>query len=283
MGILSALRLRNRPLVPVIRLHGVIGGAGPLRSGMNIAGLAETLDRAFAPKKLKAVALAINSPGGSPVQAALIAERIRAHAREKEVPVLAFCEDVAASGGYWLACAADEIYAEKSSIIGSIGVISAGFGFHELLEKYGVERRLYASGTRKGMLDPFSPEREADVARLKELQGDIHENFRELVRKRRGSRLKAPEDRLFSGDIWTGKGALEVGLIDGIGNLRGVLRERFGANVVTPLLQPRRGLLRRLRGGSGAGGESLADGVRDLPAAALAAVEERLWWSRFGL
>jgi signal peptide peptidase SppA len=269
--------------VPVVRLQGVIGGAGPLRTGMSLTGLSETLDRAFSSKRAKAVALAINSPGGSPVQAALIAERIRAHAREKEVPVLAFCEDVAASGGYWLACAADEIYAEQSSIIGSIGVISAGFGFHELLEKYGVERRVHTSGARKSMLDPFQPQREEDVARLKELQADIHENFRALVRKRRGSRLKASEDHLFSGDIWTGKGALEVGLIDGIGNLRGVLRERFGENVVTPLLQPRRGLLRRLRGGGGAGSESLADGVRDLPAAMLATVEERLWWNRFGL
>jgi signal peptide peptidase SppA len=203
-------RLRGTPVVAVVRLAGVIGSLGPWRGGLSLAGLAGTLERAFALGGIKAVALAINSPGGSPVQSSLIAARIRALASEKKLPVFAFAEDVAASGGYWLATAGDEIYADESSIVGSIGVISAGFGFPELLQRLGVERRVHTAGVRKSMLDPFRPESPEDVARLEALQGEIHDSFKAHVRERRGARLKADDDTLFSGEFWSGKRALPL-------------------------------------------------------------------------
>ncbi len=267
--------LRRGPLVAVLRLAGIIGPPAPLRGGLSLEGLAAPIDRAFATRRLAAVAIAINSPGGSPVQSALIARRIRDLAAEKKVPVFAFAEDVAASGGYWLACAGDEIWAQESSILGSIGVISAGFGFPDLLRRIGVERRLHATGERKGMLDPFRPESEADLARLRSLQQDIHASFVRHVRERRGARLKGDDATLFNGDIWTGAGALDLGLIDGIGDLRSVMRARFGDAVrLRPVAAGRGWLRRRLRFASEPG-----DWAREL----IAAAEERAYWARYGL
>jgi len=271
------------PVVSVLRLSGVIGAMGSLRQGLSIATTASLIERAFAVPDQAAVALVINSPGGSPVQSALIGNRIRSLAVEKKVPVIAFVEDVAASGGYWLACAADEIIADANSIVGSIGVISAGFGFHDLIGRIGVERRLHASGERKGMLDPFSPERPEDVARLKRIQEDIHESFRAWVRARRGEKLKAPESELFTGEFWTGTRGLELGLIDGIGDARGVLRARFGEKVVLRPVGARRPWLSRRLGFTGSAvmaGEGVAHGIA---AGLLAAAEERAWWGRYGL
>ena len=223
--------------------------------------------------RLEAVALSVNSPGGAPVQAALIAGRIRQLADEKEVPVYAFCEDVAASGGYWLACAAEEIYADPASIVGSIGVISAGFGFPEMLEKLGIERRVHVSGDKKDMLDPFVAERPDDIERLRDLQEDIHDQFKQYVLTRRSEKLKAGEDVLFSGEFWTGRRAEELGLIDGLGDLRSVMRELYGAKVNLKVVDaPRRFGLQRFLGSRNGYFEQ-----------ALAAVEERLSWGRFGL
>lgn len=281
---LSFLRWRKpRPLVSVVRLSGVIGASsGPLRSGLSLASVAPLLERAFAPKKQAAVALAINSPGGSPVQSALIARRIRDLAAEKKVPVLAFCEDVAASGGYWLALAADEIFADTSSVVGSIGVLSGGFGLHELIARHGIERRLYTAGEKKVLLDPFQPERPDGVEKLTQVMRDIHEAFKATVRERRGARLAADEAELFSGAFWAGEAAVGLGLIDGIGHLRPVLRQRFGEKVRLRVVAEERGLFRRLGFGSQAadGAAALADA---LPSAVLAAAEERLLRSRFGL
>ena len=280
---------RRRPEVAVLRLSGVIGGVGPLRSGMSLASVEPLVERAFAQPRLKAVALVVNSPGGSPAQSALIAKRIRDLAREKELPVLAFCEDVAASGGYWLACAADEIFVQPTSIIGSIGVITSGFGFAELMEKIGVERRLYTAGERKSILDPFRPESPDDVARIRALQEQLHEVFKEMVRDRRGQRLKAPEEVLFSGEFWAGGKAVELGLVDSLGDLRQVLRDRFGKRVRLRRIQGPKRLLRRLgigRGRSDGTAPLWAGGLpapEDWAAGLMAAVEERALWSRFGL
>jgi signal peptide peptidase SppA len=279
---------RPRPEVSVLRLTGAIGGVGPLRSGMSLAGVELQIEQAFAQKHLKAVALVVNSPGGSPAQSALITKRIRDLAVEKEVPVLAFCEDVAASGGYWLACAADEIFVQPTSIVGSIGVITSGFGFTGLMEKVGVERRVYTAGEHKSTLDPFRPENPDDIARLKELQLDLHEVFKELVRDRRGHRLKAAEEELFSGAFWTGGKAVELGLADSVGELRQVLRDRFGKRVRLRRIQGPKRLLRRLGIGRGRSEASGAwDGGLPTPAdwaaGVIAAVEERSLWSRFGL
>ena len=268
-------RLRGGPVVAVVRLAGVIGSLGPWRGGLSLAGLAPTLERAFAIRGIKAIALAINSPGGSPVQSSLIAGRIRALATEKKVPVFAFAEDVAASGGYWLATAGDEIYADESSIVGSIGVISAGFGFQEVLERIGVERRVHTAGSRKSMLDPFRPESPEDVARLEALQREIHDSFKAQVRERRGARLKTDDEILFSGEFWSGKRALELGLIDGIGDMRSILRARFGDKVRLRVIGGQRGwLMRRFRLTA-----APEDWARDL----IGAVEERALWARFGL
>jgi len=280
---------RPRPEVAVLRLSGVIGGVGPLRSGMSLASVEPLVERAFAQPRLKAVALVVNSPGGSPAQSALIAKRIRDLAREKEVPVLAFCEDVAASGGYWLACAADEIFVQPTSIIGSIGVITSGFGLAGLMEKIGVERRLYTAGDRKSILDPFRPEVPDDVARIRALQEELHEVFKAMVRDRRGQRLKAPEEVLFSGEFWAGGKAVELGLVDSLGDLRQVLRDRFGKRVRLRRIQGPKRLLRRLgigRGRSDGDTPLWAGGLpepEDWAAGLMAAVEERALWSRFGL
>ena len=267
-----------RPQVAVVRLAGVIGPMGPWRGGLSIASLAAPLERAFALKPLAAVALVLNSPGGAATQSALIATRIRALAQEKGVPVMAFVEDVAASGGYWLAAAADEIYASETSIVGSIGVISASFGFHELLARLGIRRRLYTAGERKSLLDPFLEENPADVERLKALQAEVHEAFKAHVRARRASKLKASEEVLFNGEFWTGKRALELGLVDGIGELRETLRRRFGEKVRLRAIGGERPWLRR-RLGFAAGLSPPAEWAPEL----IAALEARALWSRFGL
>src|SRR5438105_1434877 len=254
-GLLSpVLPSRFRPgfaVVPVVRLAGIIGFTTPLRPGLTLSSVARALDRGFAWPDAKAVALAINSPGGSAVQSHLIFQRIRQLAEEHARPVIAFVEDVAASGGYMIACAADEIVCDASSILGSIGVVGGTFGFSGLIEKLGIERRLYTSGERKAMLDPFLPEKPEDVERLKGVQRRIHEDFIALVKERRGDRLKGQEQDLFSGEYWTGRQAIELGLADGIGDLRSVLRQRFGDEVRTPVISPERSLFGRSRPGVG--------------------------------
>ena len=268
------------PTVAVVRLAGPIGQVGPFRRGVSLAGIADSIERAFRLRNLKAVALAINSPGGSPVQSALIAARIRALALEKHIPVFAFAEDVAASGGYWLALAADEIYADENSIVGSIGVISTGFGLADFIKRFGIERRLYAAGERKSLLDPFLEEKPEDVARLRAVHEDIHESFRRIVKERRGAKLKAPDSELFSGEFWTGRRALERGLVDGIGDLRSVMRARYGDDVK---LKPvgARGFRWRIPT-FGVGSRGMHDPAL-WTSEAIAAVEERLLWNRFGL
>lgn len=271
-------------MVGVLRLSGVIGGAGQFSRGLSLAGLADNIETLFKLPRLKAVALVINSPGGSPVQSALIAARIRELAEENELPVIAFCEDAAASGGYWLACSADEIYADQSSIVGSIGVISAGFGFPALIKRLGVERRVHTSGDKKAILDPFEDEREDDVAKLKALQSDIHEAFNAFVLARRGDRLKAEPEAVFTGEFWTGKRALELGLIDGIGYLRPEMRRRYGEDVDLRLIESDRGWRRLLRfGGRAPTLHVPAIDGGDLADALISKLEERAHWSRLGL
>ena len=268
------------PIVPVVRLAGVIGVSSPLKPGMTIASVARSLDRAFSMRHIRAVALSINSPGGAAVQSHLIHQRIRALADEKKVPVIAFVEDVAASGGYMIACAADEIIADASSIVGSIGVVGGSFGFDKLIEKVGIERRLYTSGENKAMLDPFLPEKPGDVEKLKALQREIHESFISLVKTRRGSKLDSRESALFTGEYWTGQRGRELGLVDAMGDLRSVLRERFGDKVRTPLIAERGFLGRRVPGVSSLeqlwSGPSLADDM-------VSTLEARALWSRYGL
>lgn len=262
------------PVVPVVPLRGVIGQMGPMRKGLTLESLAEILESAFKVKKASAVALVVNSPGGSPVQSALIAKRIRQLADENDIKVIAFCEDVAASGGYWLACAADEIIVDDNSIVGSIGVISSSLGFSEAIKKIGVTRRLHTAGDKKSFMDPFMPEKKADVARLKDIQGDMHESFQEYVRDRRGDKLKDDPD-LFSGAFWTGRRAVELGLADATGEIREELRQRFGERVKMPVFKQRKGWLsRRFGTKAGADVSIWADGL-------IAAVEERMIWDRY--
>jgi len=269
----------DRVVVPVAKLSGIIGLSTPLRPGLTIGSVARTLDRLFAVRNAAAVALVINSPGGSPVQSHLIFRRIRELAEEKQRRVIAFVEDVAASGAYMIACAADEIIADQHSIVGSIGVVGGSFGFDKLIAKLGIERRLYTSGENKAMLDPFLPEKPDEVERLKKLQGEIHEDFIALVKSRRGDKLAGPENDLFSGAYWTGRRGLELGLVDSIGEVRSTLRARFGDKVVTPLIAPERRLFGRRVGGIehrdfiGAG---LAEDV-------ISALEARALWARYGL
>ncbi|MEV4311400.1 S49 family peptidase [Actinocrispum sp. NPDC049592] len=265
-------RIERKPVVAVVRLHGVITPTpSPLgRGAINLNSVESALSRAFEHDRLVAVALAVNSPGGAPTQSALVADRIRQLADRKEVPVLAFCEDVAASGGYWLACAADEIYAHSTSLVGSIGVISAGFGLTGLLERFGVERRVHTAGSNKSRLDPFQDEKPEDVAWLGGLQGELHDQFVAWVRQRRGERLSADHDDLFSGEVWTGANALKRGLVDGLGTMRGLLSDRF-PDAEIAIAEPRRPLLARL----GVGGAAIESVIQ--------AIEYRATWSRFGL
>ena len=284
MDYVPARLRRGAAVVPVVRLSGVIGAVTPLRPGMSLAGVAKTLERAFATKNAKAVALVINSPGGSPVQSRQIYLRIRQLAAEKELPVLVFVEDVAASGGYMIACAGDEIFCDPSSILGSIGVVGGTFGFQELIRKIGVERRLYTAGAHKAMLDPFLPENPDDVARVKALQREIHAIFIALVKGSRGTRLKGDDEVLFTGEYWAGETSVSLGLADAIGDLRSTLRARFGEKVLMPVIAPATGILSGLLGRKSAGADALSqlDGVAGLPDELISALETRAIWAKFG-
>ena len=260
-------RIQGVPTVAVIRLTGVIGQMAPVRrGGLTLADQAETIEKAFKLPRAKAVAVAVNSPGGSPVQSALIAGRLRALSEENKIPVYAFCEDVTASGGYWLACAADEIWVDANTIIGSIGVIFASFGFHDLLTRHGVERRVHTAGESKAMLDPFQPEKEEDIARLTRMQEAIHANFKDHVRRARGAKLA---DGLFTGEVWVGAEAVENGLADGVGHLAPIMAEKLGAKPRFRVYGPRKSLFSRLG----------APGAAELAQV----VEDRALWARFGL
>jgi signal peptide peptidase SppA len=280
------LFFNRNPTVPVLRLTGPIGMVTPLRPGLALASVAGPIEKAFSLSKLPTVAIVVNSPGGSPVQSHLIFSRIRQLAKEKEKRVYVFCEDIAASGGYFLALAGDEIYADPSSIVGSIGVISASFGLDRFIERFGIERRVHTSGKDKGALDPFRPERPEDVALLKELQRDVHDVFKAVVKERRAGKLEGPEEELFSGAFWSAAKARDHGLIDGIADLRGKMQELHGRKVrlkAVPLGPG--GLLsrfRRLPGFQPAG----SDGFAFAPSLAddlVSAIEARALWSRSGL
>jgi signal peptide peptidase SppA len=275
---------RGAAVEPVVRLSGVFGAVTPLRPGMSLSGVAKMLERAFATKNAKAVALVINSPGGSPVQSRQIYLRIRQLAAEKKLPVLVFVEDVAASGGYMIACAGDEIFCDPSSILGSIGVVGGSFGFQDLIKRIGVERRLYTAGAHKAMLDPFLPENPDDVSRVKALQREIHAIFISLVKESRGSRLKGADDVLFTGEYWAGETSIALGLADAIGDLRSTLRARFGEKVLTPVIAPASGLLSGLLGrrSPGAGSLGALDGMGGLPDELISALETRAIWAKFG-
>jgi signal peptide peptidase SppA len=277
--------LKKGPLVPVLRMSGVIGSSTPLRPGLSLSALASPLDRAFSMAADGTLAIQINSPGGSAVQSRLIFQRIRDLAREKNVRVYVFAEDVMASGGYMIACAGDEIYADPSSIVGSIGVLYASFGLVEAIQKIGVERRVHTAGEKKMALDMFQPENPEDIARLKEIQRVIHREFIDLVKERRGRKIEAQGDNLFTGEFWSGRQALELGLVDGIMDLRTKMRELHGEKVRLRLVSAERGLLRRwLPGGTG----SALDASMARPAAmsiaddVISAIEARAIWARFG-
>jgi serine protease SohB len=259
------------PRVVLLRLQGVIAARPGFSGGISLATTGPLLDRAFAVKRAKAVLLEINSPGGSPVQSSLVAARIRRLATEKQIPVIACVEDAAASGGYWIACAADEIVADPASILGSIGVIAAGFGFHDALGRLGIERRVRTAGTEKSFLDPFQAERPEDAERLHRLLEDLHAEFRAWVTARRGAKLKAPPEELFTGAFWLARQALALGLCDRLGDAEGEARRRFGEKVqIVRIGGPRPSLLRRVLPGLSA-------------EAGLAALEDRALWARLGL
>lgn len=285
--LMQYLPARFRPgtaVVPVVRLSGVIGAVTPLRPGMTLAGVARVLERAFAVRNAKAVALVINSPGGSPVQSRQIYLRIKQLAAEKKLKVLVFVEDVAASGGYMIACAGDEIFCDPSSILGSIGVVGGSFGFQEAIKRLGIERRLYTAGAHKAMLDPFLPENPDDVAKLKALQREIHQIFISLVKESRGARLKGTDDTLFTGEYWAGDSSIALGLADGIGDLRSTLRARYGEKVLTPVIAQPSGLLSGLLGrkSPGAGQLSALESMVGLPDELISAIETRAIWAKFG-
>jgi serine protease SohB len=267
-------------VVPVVRLSGVIGFTTPLRPGLTLAGVAPVLDRAFKLRGARAVALIVNSPGGSAVQSHLIYSRICLLSAEAKLPVIAFVEDVAASGGYMIACAGHEIVCDPSSIVGSIGVVGASFGFDQAIRKLGIERRVYTSGEHKLMLDPFQPEKPEDVAHLKTIQREIHNNFIALVKGARGPRLTGPENILFSGEYWTATTALGFGLVDRLGDIRSVLRERFGEDVKTPVISAGRSLLGRLLPGMFS---RLGADQGGTPDEIISALEARALWARYGL
>ncbi|RTL76435.1 MAG: S49 family peptidase [Bradyrhizobiaceae bacterium] len=267
-------------VVPVVRLNGTIGAVTPLRPGLSLSGVSKLLEKAFETKRAKAVALVINSPGGSPVQSHQIYARIRQLAETKKIPVLAFVEDVAASGGYMIACAGDEIFCDSSSILGSIGVIGGTFGFQDLIKKIGIERRIYTSGEHKSSLDPFLPESPDDVARLKAIQREIHDSFIDLVKRSRGVRLQGEASYLFSGEYWAGERSVKLGFADGIGDLRSVLRARYGERVRMPVIAPKSGLLSTLAGRKPGAEAMIGAGFAD---DLISALETRALWARYGL
>ena len=271
------------PIVTVLRMHGAIGGGGMGRRGLSLAALEPSIKKAFS-RRVRAVCLLINSPGGSAVQSAQIAAYIRHLSQEKKIPVFAFAEDVTASGGYWLSLAADEIYADPMSVVGSIGVISASFGFQDLMERIGVERRVHTQGDHKSLLDPFRSEDPDEVKRLMDIQSDIHRQFISAVKQRRGERLVADDKTVFNGDIWSGKRALELGLVDGLGEMRTIIRRKYGPDVRFLMIRRPMSWLERRFGRwlspSSFGPDATSGGwASDL----IAAVEERALWARFGL
>jgi len=265
--------IKKKPIVPVIRFEGVIAtGSGIGKARLNAENLESNIKKAFSESKPSAIAIIINSPGGSPVQSSLIFQRVRNLADKKDVPILVFIEDVAASGGYWLSCVGDEIFADRASIVGSIGVISASFGFTETIKKLGIERRVYTTGKSKGSLDPFKPEKQEDVEMLKNIMNDTQEAFIELVKKRRGEKLN-DDGTIFTGAFWSGQKALELGLVDGIGEIRTILRERFGDNVKLKYITKKKGFI------SGIFQSSLSPIVKNV----INEIENTSLWKRFGL
>ena len=259
--------------IPTLRLSGVIGQAGFMKSGLSISSLDKLIDKLFSNKKSPAVALIINSPGGSPTQSSLIAEKIITKSKEKNKKVLAFVEDVAASGGYWLACASNEIFIDTNSIIGSIGVISPGFGFVELIKKIGIERRVYTSGKSKSFLDPFKEEKEEDISRLRDIQEQIHENFISYVTSRRGAKISEKNyNEVFSGLFWVGQKAIDLGLADGIGSINEVIKERYGKKAVIKIIDQKKSFIQRKLSTSLIDSETI-----------LQKIEEKAMWSKFGL
>ncbi|SNB60760.1 signal peptide peptidase SppA [Arboricoccus pini] len=273
-------RRKHGKVIPAVRLQGVIGSRG-LSGGLTLAALEKTLEEAFADKKAPIVLLLVNSPGGSPVQSSLIASRIRGLAESKNKHVIAIVEDVAASGGYWLATAADEIFVDPSSLLGSIGVISAGFGFTEAIAKIGIERRVHTAGQNKALLDPFRPEQPEDLLLLSEIQSDIHAAFKEQVVHRRAGRLRLEEKGLFEGKVWTGRRAVEIGLADGIATAHELIRQRFGKKARIRVIQEKRSwLARRLRFGVAS---AVGDAAEAITTSTLSALEDRILWQRFGL
>ena len=259
--------------IPTLRLSGVIGQAGFMRSGLNISALDQLIDKLFSNKKSPAVALIINSPGGSPTQSSLIAEKIIKKSKQKNKKVMAFVEDVAASGGYWLACASDEIYIDTNSILGSIGVISPGFGFVELIKKIGIERRVYTSGKSKSFLDPFKAAKEDDIERLQGIQEQIHENFIEYVKKRRGSKIIEKDfNEVFSGLFWVGQKAIDLGLADGLGSIYDIVEKKFGKKAKIKFIDQKKSFIQK----------RLSSSLLDTDAL-IQKIEEKSLWSRFGL
>ncbi|MCB1439505.1 MAG: S49 family peptidase [Nitratireductor sp.] len=294
-GLIPARLRKDVTVIPVVRLHGTISASNsPFSRNMNMATVASQLQRAFEMKQAPVVAISINSPGGSPVQSRLIYSRIRELAAEHGKKVLVFVEDVAASGGYMIALAGDEIIADETSIVGSIGVVAAGFGFVEAIGKLGVERRVYTAGKNKVTLDPFLPEKKSDVDHLKKLQLDIHDIFISMVKERRGAKL-AEDDNLFSGQFWTGRPAKELGLVDGFGHMSSELKKRYGKKTKLVLMQAKRNLFGRpvpsvavAAGAPGGIGGGLGGGVggeiaRELPAGLVEEANERAMWARYGL
>jgi serine protease SohB len=280
MGVLNRVFFwrKKKPVVPVVRLGGVIAASGSgMRRGISLETVEPQLKKAFSIRRAKAVALIINSPGGSPVQSSLIGRRIRDFAKRADVPVLAFCEDVAASGGYWLAASADEIFADPASIIGSIGVVSAGFGFDKAIKKIGVDRRVHTAGESKMILDPFQPEQTEEVVRLKALQAEIHAQFIAHIENRRGAKLKGDRSELFSGAFWTGETAVKLGLVDAIGEIRQTINSRFGDDTELMMIEPKRKLLPfGLTNLSGQMASGIVNEASDIAI-------ERAYLSRFGL
>lgn len=277
-------RFRSKSVeIPVVRLHGAImSGGNSLRPSLSLEGVAAELQKAFSDKQAPAVAITINSPGGSPVQSRFIYQRIRALAEEKNKKVFIFVEDVAASGGYMIALAGDEIIADPSSIVGSIGVVSSSFGFTELIKKIGVERRVYTAGQNKVSLDPFLPEKEADIERLKALQLEVHKTFIDMVLERRGTKLSDDPD-LFSGLFWTGIKGKELGLVDSLGDIRSHLMKHYGSKTKLNLIQPQRGFLGKKLPAIGFNNEALAQVASQTGDAMLSTIEEKALWSRYGL
>lgn len=260
-------------IIPTLRLSGVIGQTGILRSGLTIQGIDKLIEKLFSYKKSPAVALIINSPGGSPTQSSLIADSVILNAKKNKKKVIAFVEDVAASGGYWLACAADEIYIDHNSIVGSIGVVSPGFGFVNLLKKIGIERRVYTSGKSKSFLDPFKQEKSEDIKRLKDIQEQIHENFINYVKVRRGKRLIKNKDKeIFSGLFWVGHKVIKLGLADGIGHINETIKNKFGKKAKVKIIEPKKSFIQRKLS------SSLIDSSQ-----LIEYLEEKTYWSRYGL